>query len=79
MHKHAPDRRFGDTDDGRLQLLDGPEGLCFKLDIDRNDPGSIALFDEVRSGSLREASVGFFPADFHFEDAGDGWKVRVIT
>jgi HK97 family phage prohead protease len=79
MHQHASNRRFGSTDDGRLELSDGREGLRFKLHVDEDDPASIALFDEVRTGSLREVSVGFFPADFRFEDAGDGWKTRVIT
>jgi HK97 family phage prohead protease len=79
MHQHAAGRRFGDTDDGRLELCDGREGLTFKLHVDEDDPASIALFDEVRTGSLREMSVGYFPADFDFEDAGDGWKTRSIT
>jgi HK97 family phage prohead protease len=79
MHEHAGDRRYGGTDDGRLQLSDGPAALLFKLDIDETDSRSMGLFDQVLARSLPAASIGFFPADFHFEEAGDGWKTRVVT
>lgn len=79
---HDPNQVLARRSNGSLKITDGPDALEFQIRLNPNIVAHRDIHEAVKSGLLREMSVGFAPQKDAWSNATDergAYQLRTIT